>query len=156
GEEDLVRREGEALVGEARSFEIQRELIRVSAKLETSLYEALLAQGEDPSLAVQMGEVLAWDIDLYNDPRKGDTFQLLVEKHLVDGKRIGYGELLAAEYNGSFVGKKRVFRYENPATGKVEYYGPNGEAARRAFLKSPLKFGTVTSRYGMRMHPVLK
>lgn len=155
-EEYVVRREDEALVGALRSFEIEKELIQVSAKLESSLYEALIAAGEAPSLAVQMGEIFAWDIDFYNDPRKGDTFQLLVEKHLVDGRRIGYGELLAAEYRGSHVGEKRVFRYENPATGKVEYYGPNGEAARRAFLKSPMKFGNVTSGYGMRMHPTLK
>ena len=155
-EEYVVRLEDEKLVGEVREFEIEKELVRIDASLETSLYEALLAQGEDPALAVAMAEVLAWDIDFYNDPRKGDTFQLLVEKHLVDGKRIGYGELLAAEYNGSLVGRKRVFRYDNPLSGRVEYFGENGEAARRAFLKSPLKFGSVTSRFGMRMHPTLK
>jgi len=155
-EEYVVRLDGEKLVGEVREFQIEKELVRIDATLESSLYEALLAQGEDPALAVAMAEVLAWDIDFYNDPRKGDTFQLLVEKHLVDGKRIGYGELLAAEYNGQLVGRKRVFRYDNPLSGRVEYFGENGEAARRAFLKSPLKFGTVTSRFGTRMHPTLK
>ncbi|WP_373044575.1 M23 family metallopeptidase [Vulgatibacter sp.] len=155
-EEYLVHPDGDKLVGKAREFEITTEVVRVSATLESSLYEALLAAGEDPSLAVEMGEVLAWDIDFYNDPRKGDTFQLLVERHTHDGKRIGYGALLAAEYDGQLVGKKRVFRYDNPRSGQVEYFGENGEAARRAFLKSPLKFAHVSSRYGMRRHPTLK
>ena len=45
------------------------------AKLESSLYEGLVAAGEAPSLAVQRAEVFAWDIDFYNDPRKGDTIR---------------------------------------------------------------------------------
>lgn len=155
-EEYLVYPEDGKLVGKAREFDIQKEIVRIEATLESSLYEALLAAGEDPAIAVQMGEVLAWDVDFYNDPRKGDTFALLIEKHTHDGRRIGYGELLAAEYNGQLVGRKRVFRYDNPKSGQVEYFGENGEAARRAFLKSPLKFANVTSRYGSRFHPVLK
>lgn len=155
-EEYLVYPEGDKLVGKAREFEITKEVVRIDATIESSLYEALLAAGEDPAIAVQMGEVLAWDIDFYNDPRKGDTFALLIEKQTHEGKRIGYGELLAAEYNGQLVGRKRVFRYDNPKSGMVEYFGEHGEAARRAFLKSPLKFAHVTSRYGSRFHPVLK
>lgn len=155
-EEYLVYPENGKLVGVAREFEIETEVVHVSATLETSLYEALLAAGEDPSLAVEMSEVLAWDIDFYNDPRKGDTFDIVVEKRSYAGRRVGYGALLAAAYHGQLVGRKRVFRYRNPKNGQYEYYAEDGSAARRAFLKSPLKFANITSRYGSRFHPVLK
>ena len=150
-----VREEGK-LVAQKREFQLEKEIIKISATLESSLYEAILAQGEDPVVAVSMAEVLAWDIDFYNDPRKGDQFTLMVEKFSHEGRRVRYGELLAAEYDGQLVGKKRVFRYDNPRSGQIEYYAEDGSAARRAFLKSPLKFGHVTSRFGMRFHPVLK
>lgn len=155
-EEYVVRSEGGKLVGEALQFEIEREVVRVQGTLESSLYEAIAGGGEDPELAVGMADVLAWDIDFYNEPRKGDSFQILVEKFVHDGKRIGYGNILAAEYNGSVTGKKRVFRYDNPHSGNAEYFAEDGTAARRAFLKSPLKFAHVTSGYGSRFHPVLK
>lgn len=155
-EEYVVRLEDGKLRAEAREFLIETEVVQVVGTLESSLYEAIASGGEDPQLAVAMADVLAWDIDFYNDPRKGDSFRILVEKNVHDGQRIGYGNILAAEYNGSLVGRKRVFRYDNPRTGHAEYYGEDGSAARRAFLKSPLKFANITSKFGSRFHPVLK
>lgn len=156
-EEYVVRLEEDGkLRAEAREFLVETQVVQVVGTLQSSLYEAIAAGGEDPQLAVAMADVLAWDVDFYNDPRKGDSFRILVEKNVHDGQRIGYGNILAAEYNGSLVGRKRIFRYENPRSGHPEYYGEDGSAARRAFLKSPLKFANITSKFGSRFHPVLK
>jgi murein DD-endopeptidase MepM/ murein hydrolase activator NlpD len=155
-EEYLVQRDGEAWVGGVREFEILTETVRIEGTLESSLSEAVHAVGEDPRLALAFADVLAWDVDFYLDPRKGDTFQLVVEKRSHEGRVIGYGEILAAEYRGEVTGLRRVFLYPNPETGHPEYYAQDGSSAQRTFLKTPLKFAYISSKFGGRIHPTLK
>jgi murein DD-endopeptidase MepM/ murein hydrolase activator NlpD len=137
-----------------RPVVLTTEVARVSTTIESSLYETLQRAGEDPALAVLAADVLAWDVDFYQDVRSGDRMQMVVEKVLVDGKLLRYGEVLAAEYEGAATGRKRLFRYEDP-TGQVSYFDDQGQSARRGFLKSPLKYANITSGFGNRRHPVL-
>jgi murein DD-endopeptidase MepM/ murein hydrolase activator NlpD len=102
-----------------------------------------------------LADVFAWDIDFYVDVRKGDRVHCLVEKILSKGRLLRYGEVVAAEYRGSSVGTKRVFRWQLP-DGDWSYFQEDGTSARKAFLKSPLKFAHVTSGFGSRFHPVLQ
>ncbi len=77
-----------------------------------------------------------------------------MEKFVSKGRILRYGEVLAATYEGESVGTKRVFRYELP-DGRASFFQEDGASARKAFLKSPLKYAHVTSRFGNRVHPVL-
>ncbi len=152
-----VRRDGDKLVGFKRDIPIVRRTVQVEARLQTNLSQAFVDSGEDPQLALAVADVFAWDIDFYTDPRPGDRILALVERQEADGRLIGYGDVLAAEYEGgpeSSLGDKTVFRYVDHA-GQPGYYDAEGRSARRTFLKSPLKFAHITSGYGLRMHPVL-
>lgn len=149
-----VHREGDALVGLKRTFEVEKQVARVSLSVESSLYEAASGAGEDPSIAMALADVFAWDVDFYTDVRKGDQVDALVEKFVSNGRLVRYGEVLAARYQGQAVGDKEVFRYELKE-GDFSYFGRDGQSARKSFLKSPLKFAHVTSRFGSRYHPVL-
>jgi murein DD-endopeptidase MepM/ murein hydrolase activator NlpD len=80
--------------------------------------------------------------------------RMVVEKVYADGKLLRYGDVLAAEYEGAAVGRKRLFRYTTP-DGHTSYFDEGGQSARRGFLKSPLKFANITSKFGNRRHPVL-
>jgi murein DD-endopeptidase MepM/ murein hydrolase activator NlpD len=137
-----------------RAVALTTEIARVAVTIESSLYESLARTGEDPGLAVLAADVLAWDVDFYQDVRSRDRMRIVVEKVFADGKLLRYGEVLAAEYEGSAVGRKRLFRYRDP-TGQTSYFDDDGQSARRGFLKSPLKFANITSRFGNRLHPVL-
>jgi murein DD-endopeptidase MepM/ murein hydrolase activator NlpD len=137
-----------------RPVTLTTEVARVAVTLGSSLYESLQRDGEDPNLAVLAADVLAWDVDFYQDVRGGDRMAMVVEKVFADGRLLRYGEVLAAEYDGAATGRKRLFRYTDPA-GETSYFGEDGQSARRGFLKSPLKYASVTSRFGNRRHPVL-
>jgi murein DD-endopeptidase MepM/ murein hydrolase activator NlpD len=150
-----VRREGEKFLALKRAVEVEKELARVELSVDSSLYEAAIAAGEDPQIALALSDVLAWDVDFYQDVRKGDHVKVLVEKYLTHGRWVRYGEVIAAEYDGEAVGTKKVFRYELP-DGAFSYFQEDGQSARKSFLKSPLKYAQVTSRFGMRVHPVLQ
>jgi len=150
-----VRRDGERYVASKREIEVETQVTRVELEVASSLYDAALAAREDPTIALALADVFAWDIDFYVDVRKGDRVRCLVEKVLTRGRLLRYGEVLAAEYRGETVGTKRVFRWQLP-DGQWSYFQEDGTSARKAFLKSPLKFAHVTSRFGMRFHPVLE
>jgi len=147
--------QGGALRAEKRRVDLRTEVARVAVTLAGSLYETLERAGEDPVLAVEAADVLAWDVDFYQDVRAGDTVKLLVEKVYADDRLLRHGEILAAEYEGAVAGRKRLFRYTDPE-GRVGYFDDDGNSARRGFLRSPLKYAQVTSRYGSRLHPILQ
>jgi len=150
-----VRRDGDKYVGSKRTIEVEKQVSLVSLEINSSLYEAALAAGEDPLIGMVLADVFAWDIDFYRDVRRGDRARALVEKFVSKGRILRYGEVLAATYEGESVGTKRVFRYEMP-DGKPSFFQEDGSSARKAFLKSPLKYAHVTSGFGSRLHPVLK
>lgn len=150
-----VRRDGDRMVASKRVVEVEKQVARVELEVGSSLYEAALAVREDPTLALALADVFAWDIDFYLDVRKGDRVACLVEKFTSKGRLLRYGEVIAADYRGQAVGHRRVFRYQLP-DGDVSYFQEDGTSTRKAFLKSPLKFAHVTSGFGNRFHPVLQ
>jgi murein DD-endopeptidase MepM/ murein hydrolase activator NlpD len=145
---------GGVLRGEKRAVALTTEVARVEVEIRGSVWESLARAGEDPGLAAAASDVLAWDVDFDQDVRPGDRMKVLVEKVYADGRMLRYGEVLAAAYEGSAAGRKRLFRYTDP-TGQTSYYDDEGNSARRGFLKSPLPYAHLTSRFGSRVHPVL-
>ena len=128
----------------------------IDGVVDHSLYLAVDAAGEQPWLTLTLVDIFAWDVDFFTETRRGDRFRVVVEKRYVDGEFLGYGNILAAEYYLSEPDQRfRAFRYAFE-DGKVGYYREDGKAVEKAFLKSPIKFASITSRYGMRRHPVLK
>lgn len=150
-----VRREGERWFARRREVEIERSVALVELVVETSVWDATVEAGERPDIAVALSDVFAWDIDFYRDVQAGDRMRAVVEKRLHRGRVVGYGAIEAAEYVGSSVGRKRTFRYRLP-DGTESYFAEDGTSSRKTFLKSPLKFAPVTSRFGGRLHPILK
>ena len=146
--------EGGALRGEKRAVALTTEVARVDVEIRGSVWETLQRSDEDPALAVVAADVLAWDVDFYQDVRPGDHLKVLVEKVYADGKLLRYGDVLGAEYVGSVTGRKRLFRYTDPA-GRTSYYDDAGNSAHRGFLRLPLKYAQLSSKFGTRLHPVL-
>ncbi len=125
----------------------------VSGVIESSLYGSVLNKGENAELADLMASLFEYDVDFNRDLRKGDKYSLLVEKKYLLGVFKGYKRIIAAD----FTQKERsikVVLFESP-DGKIAYYHPSGAAVKKMFLRSPLPFMRVTSRYGYRKHPVL-
>ncbi|GMU63364.1 MAG: hypothetical protein AMXMBFR34_51270 [Myxococcaceae bacterium] len=149
-----VRRDGEKYVGKKREFEREQRVEVVELNVESSVWDAAIAAGEKPDIAVTLSDVFAWDIDFYRDVQKGDRMRAVIEKTFHKGRLLDYGNVLAAEYVGSSVGTRRSFHYRMP-DGTESYFMQDGSSARKTFLKSPLKYAHVTSRFGGRHHPIL-
>lgn len=125
----------------------------VSGLIESSLFESLIKAGANTSLAVEMAEVYAWSIDFYKI-QKGDQFKVIYEERMVDGKSISIGKIYSAVFK--HFGQEH-FAFSFSENGRADYYDEDAKSLRRAFLKSPLKFGRITSSFARRrFHPVQK
>ncbi len=150
----LVRRDGDAYIGRKGAVERETQLAVVELNIESSMWDAAIAAGEKPDIAITLSDVFAWDIDFYRDVQKGDRMRAVVEKIVSKGRLLEYGNVLAASYVGSTVGHKKSFRYKS-ADGSESYFLEDGSSARKTFLKTPLKFAHITSGFGTRLHPIL-
>jgi len=133
------------------------EVVAVSGTLEDSLFNAVEDAGESADLAMRLAQIFGYDLDFYTDPRKGDTFRVVMEKRrYANGQTASYGKIFAAEYDNG--GKKyQALLFHDPA-GQPGYYTAEGKSLQKAFLRSPLKFGAaITSHFSKaRFHPILK
>lgn len=119
------------------------DVAHIGCAIRSSLYASISRCGEGSELAASIIDLLAWDIDFFQDIRDNDQLKVIVEKISVDGKFLRYGRVLAAEYKGKF-GSHRIVHYRDP-DGVEGYYKPDGHAARKEFIKSPLKYSRVAS-----------
>ena len=127
----------------------------VSATITSSLFEAVRKSGEQCELALKLSGIFAWDIDFIRDIRPEDNFRVLVEKRFYEGKFSGYGKVRAA----SFTNRGKTFNafLHKTAAGSEGYYDENGSSLQKAFLKAPLEFSRISSKFALkRMHPILK
>lgn len=152
-DEWLVERAADGLTASKRKFDVETRRVSVDLAVRSSLWEAMSEAGEDPELAVDIADVLAWDLDFYRDVRKGDRIRVVVDKVTCHGKILKYGDIYGVRYEGAQAGSKRLMRY-TALSGETTYYDPNGTSAKKPFLKTPLKFARVTSSYGGRKHPL--
>ena len=121
--------------------------------IESSLFLTMTENDLSPALAMEMADIYAWTIDFYR-LAKGDNFKVYYEEKFVEDKFYGIGDVIACEFEhkGDLL---KAYRYEHD--GKTSFYDEEGNSLRKTFLKSPLKFGRISSRYsGNRFHPVQK
>jgi len=127
----------------------------VGGVIEESLYLSALAADLDDPLIMELAGIFGWDVDFALDIRSGDRFGLIHEEiYAEDGTKLADGAILAA----SFTNRGKTFqavRFTDP-TGESNYFAPDGYSMRKAFLRSPVDFRRISSRFrGSRYHPVL-
>jgi murein DD-endopeptidase MepM/ murein hydrolase activator NlpD len=123
--------------------------------IESNLYEALGKSGKSSLLAYTLADVFSWDIDFTTDLRRGDTFKVVVEELWRDGRFQRYGYILAAEFVNNGI-THRAYRFEGK-DGRAGYYDEKGKSLQRSFLKAPLSYRRISSRFSYsRRHPILK
>lgn len=151
----LVERRDDQLVADIHQHEIEVRSAYASGEIESSLFMASSKAGLSQNLTMELASIFGWDIDFVLDIRKGDQFTVIYEQRYKNGNKIKDGNILAAEFINQ--GKvHRALRYEDPASGEGGYYTPSGHSMRKAFLRSPVNFSRISSRFSTgRYHPIL-
>ena len=143
-----------SLRSELRVDPLEHSLRTTGAVIEGSLFQSADLAGISDTTAFKIAGIFRWDIDFVLDIRPGDRFDLTYETLSQDGVPVGDGELLAVQ----FINQGQTYRAVRwtPPGGTPDYFTPDGRSLRKAFLRAPLEFSRVSSRFNLyRRHPIL-
>ena len=137
------------------------ERLRTSAVIQSNLYDALdaaipdsfLPAHERVALAWAIADVYDWEVDFTRDLRPGDRVEVLIERLQSPTGERRLGRILAARVD---VAGSPSFAFAFDQDGQSGFYDDRGRSLRRAFLRAPLRFSHISSRFGNRFHPILK
>jgi murein DD-endopeptidase MepM/ murein hydrolase activator NlpD len=133
--------------------EIKKVLRYSSGTIKTSLWEAAVENNLHPNLSAELSEIYAWTIDFFG-LQVGDRFKVIYEEEYIGDKSIGTGTIHAALFEH---GGASIYAIPFIQDSVQSYFDTTGASLRKAFLKAPLRFSRVSSRFtGARMHPILK
>nr|MBC8187458.1 M23 family metallopeptidase [Pseudomonadota bacterium] len=151
--------EGTRYIVRRETAELRPQIAKIAGVVDSSFYDAIMALGEQSTLASDFARILAWDIDFSRNVHPGDEFQILYERlyrRNDDGDEVYVrpGRILAGRYDGN-VGEYTVVYFEDEG-GPGAYFRPDGSSVERAFLAAPVEFSRITSRFTRaRQHPIL-
>ncbi|MDX1517071.1 MAG: peptidoglycan DD-metalloendopeptidase family protein, partial [Woeseiaceae bacterium] len=122
--------------------------------IQTSLFESGAAAGLSDKVIMNIAGIFAWDVDFVLDIRQGDNFYVQYEEIWQDGEFVADGEIVAAEFNNN--GRThRAIRFIDD-DGRSDYFTPEGDSVRKAFIRAPVDFTRVSSNFNpRRRHPIL-
>jgi len=149
-----VKKAGTGFIADTASKTLDTRTAHASARIDSSLFVAGQNAGLSDNMTMQLANIFGWDIDFALDIRKGDHFTVIYEEVFMDGRKVRDGEILAAEFHNRG-NTYRAIRYTNK-NGHSQYYSPEGMSMRKAFLRSPVSFSRISSRFSLgRKHPIL-
>ncbi len=151
-----IQRSRESFLAALSAHPVQTEVVYLCGVIEDNPILTFNQLGESDALGLSFSDLFSWDVDFYVDLRPGDMFKVIYEKKYLREKFLDYGNILAAE----FVNRGKVFQafyYLPPDTQKPGYYDAEGRSLKKEFIKSPIKWARITSRFSRRrLHPIHK
>ncbi len=139
------------------------ERLRVQGTIATSLYDALdsavpdsvLPPPERLALAWAIADVYDWEVDFTRDVREGDDFEVLFERLVSPEGERRFGRIVAARVDIARTPSYAFYFETDTIALRGEFYDDHGRSLKRAFLRAPLQFRRISSRFGGRVHPIL-
>lgn len=133
--------------------EIHTRIKTVHGVVESSLWDAMVDNQQDPILSLELSKIFAWTIDFFGI-QKGDRYRVIYDEQFVDSVSIGIGEIYAIQFD-HYGDENYAFLFEQDSIW--DYFDDKGNSLRKTFLKAPLDYYRISSGFSHgRMHPVLR
>ena len=141
---------------EEETFEVASKLQRAAGEVDGSVIASAEAAGVPHAPLAEMLRAFSWDVNFQHDIKPGDRFEILIERAWTsDGLPVDAGRVLWAELTtGGGAESYSVYRFK-PRDGEEFFYNGEGESVIKALLRTPLNMSRISSRFGLRHHPVL-
>lgn len=149
----VVSRQGDGFVASQVAAKLERRIEMHSGEIKSSLFAATDAAQLPDSVATQIVDMFATNIDFASDLRRGDKFNVVYETFWQDGEFVRSGRILAGEFINAGSTYQSVW-FDEPGGKQGGYYTFDGKSLKKAFLKSPLEFSRISSGFSMRLHPI--
>jgi murein DD-endopeptidase MepM/ murein hydrolase activator NlpD len=149
-----VLRDADSFKAEIIERPLEHRTAQATGAINDSLFLSAQSAGLSDKLTMELAGIFGWDVDFALDIRKGDSFAVIYDEDYLDGEKVRDGNILAA----TFVNQGKTYqaiRYTDP-DGHTDYYSPDGHSMRKEFLRTPVAFTRISSRFSLgRKHPIL-
>jgi len=133
--------------------EIRKIIMYSTGSIQTSLWESMIEGGLHPSLVNELSDIFAWTVDFFG-LQKGDSFKVIYEQMFIEDESLGAGRIYGAQFNWA---GKTITAIPFIQDGRETFFDVDGNSLRKAFLKAPLRFSRISSRFSSsRLHPILR
>jgi len=150
----IQRNEDQEFTSRIINYQLDAYPVYREGVINSSLFEAAANANIPEDVIMDLAAIFGWDIDFSLDIRSGDRFGIVYEELYKDDVKIRNGRILSAEFINN--GKTYRAAYYTDPSGNSDYYAPDGKSMRKAFLRSPVTFSRISSRFSNnRWHPVL-
>jgi len=141
---------------EVETFEVESKFQRAVGEVDGSVVASAEAAGVPQAPLAEMLRAFSWDVNFQHDIKPGDRFEVLIERGWTsDGLPVDAGRVLWAELTtGGGAANYSIYRFK-PRNGEEFFYNGKGESVVKALLRTPLNMSRISSRFGLRHHPVL-
>jgi murein DD-endopeptidase MepM/ murein hydrolase activator NlpD len=154
GAQTLIEKQAGVFNTKTLPANLEKRLFVRTGEIKTNLYAATDDAGMPEAAANQLNELFSGDIDFHHDLRKGDKFTVVYEMTYNNGALLRAGRIQAAEFINQGHAYRAVYFQKDDQHG--DYYSPEGKSVHKAFLRSPIEFSRVSSRFSTsRFHPIL-
>jgi murein DD-endopeptidase MepM/ murein hydrolase activator NlpD len=144
---------GDSIQVQRKEREIEHVETHVKGSITSSLWNTIIEQEADPMVAIELSEIYAWSIDFFG-LQAGDSFNVVYDELYVDTVRVGMGKIYTAYFKHA---GEEFYAIPFEQDSVVSFFDQNGNSLRKAFLKAPLRFSRISSKFShSRMHPILK
>jgi murein DD-endopeptidase MepM/ murein hydrolase activator NlpD len=138
---------------ESREKPVDIRTLETSGEVVISLWEDLRGQQANPMLAIELSEIYAWSIDFFG-LQQGDRYKVIYDETFVDSLSVGITKIHAAWF---YHAGREFWAIPFEQDGVMSFFDEEGNSLRKAFLKAPLRFSRISSRFShSRLHPILK
>ena len=132
---------------------ISRDAATVYEAMDNAVGDAQLSRDERGQLVLALADVYGWEVDFAHDLRPGDAFRVVAERLVSAGGEVRFGRVVAARLDLS---GQRLYAFRLDDGDQAAFWDEHGRSLRRDFLRSPLRYGRVSSRFsGSRWQPIL-
>jgi murein DD-endopeptidase MepM/ murein hydrolase activator NlpD len=150
----VIQRDGDGFKAIESVAKMEKRVEMRTAEIRSSLFAATDVAQIPDSIARQIVDMFATDIDFASDLRRGDHFDVVYETLWQNGEYVRPGRVLAGEFVNAGKTYQAVW-FDDPGSKQGGgYYGFDGKSLKKAFLKSPLEFSRISSGFSMRVHPI--
>ncbi len=150
----ITRQDDGSYDAEEKTYKVSPRIVRVESERNGSLQQSGMKAGAPSAAMVEFIRALSFDVDFQRELKEGQKFTVLLEQLVTSDGRVTHpGRLLAGELR-LLKRTVTVIRFR-PQGGAEGFYNPQGESVVRSFLRTPMDASKITSRFGMRDHPIL-
>ena len=134
-------------------IQLTKKEVIVKNEIKTSLYRAAIESGIEPNIIIEFARIYGFEIDFQRDIRRGGTFKIYYEKFVDDNNVVkDTGKII---YASMYVNNKEINLYNFKYKNESGYYDLNGKSIVKSLMKTPINGARLSSRFGMRKHPIL-